>query len=113
MDARIGQLNSGKFYAYIDGYNAEPFIGTLEEVQVALGLHKTPTARKVYTITIRFQYPAWDEVDGIEYAGIVAGSKSEAIAKVRKMALHDGHLGRAKGRAWLTATIEKIKVDSA
>lgn len=97
MNAQIGQLNGGKFYAYIDGYNAEPFIGTLEEVEAALGLHKTPIIRKTYIVTIRFQYPAWDEVDGIEYAGILAASKSEAIAKVRKMARHDGHLGRVKG----------------
>lgn len=110
MDARIGQLNGDKFYAYVNGYSAEPFVGTLEEVEVALGLREkqeTPAIQrgsaKAYTVTIRFQHPAWDEVDGIEYADILAGSKSEAIAKVRKLAADDGHLGRAKGRAWLTA----------
>lgn len=113
MDARIGQLNNGKFYAYTEGYNVEPFIGTLEEVEVALGLREKQEApvikqrnTKEYTVTVRFQYPAWDEVDGIEYTGVVARSKSEANAKVRKMAADDGHLGSLKGRVTFTATEE-------
>jgi|SRR5690606_35547359 len=113
MNAQIGQLNSGKFYAYLNGYNAEPFVGTLEEVEVALGLREkqeTPAIKqrsaKDYTVTVRFQYPAWDEVDGIEYTGIVARSKSEANAKVRKLAADDGHLGSLKGRVTFTATEE-------
>src|SRR5690554_7886824 len=100
MDGRIGQLNNGKFYAYPEGYNAEPFIGTLEEVEVALGLREKqeapatkPRPVKTYTVKVRFQFPAWDETDGLEYPGIVARSKSEANSKARRMAADDGHLG--------------------
>lgn len=116
MDHRIGKLNSGKFYAYLDGYSGEPFIGTLEEVEVAMGLRKEKSASvpgtdyhhvKTFTVVVRFQYPAWDEVGGIEYFGIIASSKSEANAKARKMAADDGHLGSLKGRVTFTATEEK------
>lgn len=41
MDTRIGQLTrDGRpvFYAYVNGYNQEPFEGTLEQVEIELGL---------------------------------------------------------------------------
>lgn len=41
MDARIGQLmRDGRpvFYAYVNGYNHEPFEGSLEQVEIELGL---------------------------------------------------------------------------
>ncbi|MFZ5533412.1 MAG: hypothetical protein ACOY5H_07795 [Pseudomonadota bacterium] len=113
MNAQIGQLNGGKYYTYLNGYMAEPFIGTLEEVEEAMGLREKKEAPaikkrsiKSYTVTVRFQYPAWDEVDGIEYKGIDACSKSEANAIVRKLAADDGHLGSLKGRVTFTATEE-------
>ncbi|MBW7886404.1 MAG: hypothetical protein H3C34_28010 [Caldilineaceae bacterium] len=50
-------------------------------------------------MVLRFQYPAWDEVDGIVYTGIVARSKSEAISQARLLAAKDGHtIGGGKGR---------------
>lgn len=122
MHPAIGQLITGKFYSHIYGYGVEPFIGTLEEVEVAMGLREAspaPAANlsdrdfqaqevapagKTYTVTLTFQYPAWDEVQGIEYRDIGAGSKSEANALARKMADQDGHLGTGKGRATFTAT---------
>ena len=50
-----------------------------------------------YVVTLRFQYPAWDEVDGIPYQ-IEARSKSEAINRARRQARDDGHLYGGKGR---------------
>lgn len=57
----------------------------------------------LWRVRLTFQHPAWDEQDGILYEGIVAGSKSEANAKARKMARNDGHLGGGKGRVTFTA----------
>lgn len=56
-----------------------------------------------FQVTIRFQFPAWDEVRGIEYE-IEASSKSEAIKRARYEARRDGHLPcTGKGRATLSA----------
>lgn len=57
-----------------------------------------------FTVTLRFQYPAWDEKDGIPY--VVDGkSKSDAIKSARRMADRDGHLMTGKGRYWFTAEV--------
>jgi hypothetical protein len=62
------------------------------------------TTTKTYDVTIRFQFPAWDETDGIPYEGIDASSKSDAIARVRRMAERDGHLPSVgKGRVCIRA----------
>jgi len=53
-----------------------------------------------YTVTLRFQYPAWDEMDGIEFEEIRASTKKDAIAIAKRRAERDGHLDTAgKGRA--------------
>ncbi len=113
LDPRIGMLNSGKFYCFPNGTGKPELIGTLEEVEVALGLRPpaelaTPaTVAKVdsdWTVTLRFQYPAWDEADGIEYRDIRASSKSKANAMARRMASNDGHLCGGKGRVTFFAT---------
>lgn len=111
MDARIGVLNSGKFYAYPNGYHAEPVIGTLQEVELALGLRSSvaPTdpvqkSDKRYSVLLTFEFPAWDEVNGLEYRDIGAASKSEANAIARSKASQDGHLVSGKGRYHFKAT---------
>lgn len=43
-----------------------------------------------YLVTLRFQYPAHDERNGITFE-ITAASKSEAIARARQQARRDGH----------------------
>lgn len=111
MHPSIGQLSNGKCYVYLNGYNSEPFMGTLEEVEAAMGLcvkaevvPEAASKAKTFNVLLRFQYPAWDEVDGIEFSGIFARSKSEANKIARKMAANDGHLGSMKGRVTFTAT---------
>lgn len=109
MDARIGILNGGKFYAFANGYHTEPVMGALEEVETALGLRpvaanlgKTRGAYKLFNVVLRFKHPAWDEVNGLEYRNVSARSKSEANKIARDRAYDDGHtVGR---RAWFTAT---------
>lgn len=111
MDARIGVLNSGKFYAYPNGYAAEIVIGTLQEVEIALGLQpsviQTAPVQKMgkrYSALLTFESPAWDEVNGLEYRDIEAANKSEANAIARFKAGQDGHLVSGKGRYRFKAT---------
>lgn len=111
LDQRIGKLNGGKFYCFPDGHGKPEFIGTLEEIEAALGLSPTvATAPEsvamtdpMWTVTLRFQYPAWDETAGIVYVDIRAVSKAAANAIVRRMAYNDGHLHGGKGRVAFTA----------
>ena len=114
MDARIGTLNSGKFYAFANGYDAPEVVGTLAEVEIALGLIPSQPVERIaapapigarYVVTLRFQFPAWDETNGMPYE-VDARSKSEAIRMVRTLAFKDGHVGRGKGRYWFTAEKE-------
>ena len=58
-----------------------------------------------FTVTMRFQHPAWDEVDGIVYEDVLARTKSEAIAQARTLAFRDGHATSGRGRYWFTAEI--------
>lgn len=121
MHPAIGQLSNGTYYSYIHGHDAEPFMGTLGQVEAAMGLRQASPAASVselhaapqagaapadrtYSVTLTFQYPAWDEVDGIKYHDIQADSKSAANSFARKLAELNGHLGTGKGRATFVAT---------
>jgi len=56
---------------------------------------------KNYIVTIRFQFPAWDEKKGLHYE-VTASTKAAAITKVRRLSEIDGHTGvsgSGKGRA--------------
>jgi hypothetical protein len=108
MDPRIGQLNSGLFYAFINGYDQPEVSGTRQQVEAALGLDvepETPVAVvcPLWDVKLSFQYPAWDEQDGLWYRGIEADSKAEANAWARKLARDDGHLSGGQGRLTFTA----------
>lgn len=49
LDPRIGTLVRGQetvFYAFVNGYHADPLEGTLEQVEVALGLRQAAPVRK-------------------------------------------------------------------
>ncbi len=111
LDPRIGKLTSGLYYCFPEGYGKPELTGTLEEIEIALGLRPTTVAPtevvakvvRTWSVTMHFQYPAWDEVDGIVYRGIRAESKAEANAMARRRAGDDGHLHGGKGRVTFTA----------
>jgi hypothetical protein len=65
-----------------------------------------------YRVTIRYQFPSWNETDGIGYT-VEALSKSDAIKQVRRQATRDGHIGNVvgKGRITLSATEEPSHVE--
>lgn len=113
LDPRIGTLNGGKFYAFAQGYDKPEVVGTLPEVMAALGLPAEAAAKPAaaaapgaqmqeWTVTLRFQHPAWDEIDGYVYA-VIAPTKSAAIVEARKRAADDGHAIGGRGRYWFTA----------
>lgn len=115
LDPRIGLLSSGRFYAFVHGYDKAETIGTLAEVQGALGLQPTTSQAQAtapeatasepqcWQVVMRFASPAWDEVDGILLGPFFANGKADAIRQARKMADRDGHSCTGKGRYWFTA----------
>lgn len=118
MDARIGILmREGQtvYYAFPDGYNKPAFEGLLVEVEQRLGLRAHGTAAscskstvrgsdvKQWVVTMRFEYPAWDEKDGIVYQGIPARTRSEANRAAKRLASGVGHACSGRGRYWFTA----------
>lgn len=109
LDPRIGILSSGKFYAFAHGYDKPETVGTLQEVEHALGIAevqsgKSATAGKTFDVVMRFEHPAWDEVNGISYPGIQASSKADANKQARSMAERDGHAIGGRGRYTFAAT---------
>lgn len=110
IDPRIGSLNSGKFYAYVNGYDKPGFVGSLQEVEAKLGLRRMPSKAasavlNSWNVKLNFQYPSWDEINGIDYLEVIAESKSKAIARVRRQASDDGHAVSGRGCYWFTATV--------
>lgn len=119
MHPSIGQLSNGRFYAYVDGPDNKPFEGTLEEVEVAMGLRALPKPapageeeapeeaipeRKTFNVTMRFQYPALGEEEGVSFNDIEADSKREANEEARRQANSNDLLGWGKGRVTFAAT---------
>ncbi|POR07681.1 hypothetical protein [Diaphorobacter sp. LR2014-1] len=126
LDPRIGMLASGLYYAFVHGPHKPETIGTLAEVHAALGLQYgpdqacetvseastptaaqrgAPTARR-WLVTLRFAFPAWDEVDGILLGPFEAETKASAIMLARRQAREDGHTCTGKGRYWFTAQLD-------
>jgi len=123
MHPAIGQLINGRYYAFIEGHEQQPFEGTLEEVEVAMGLRAPPEPapaseevmpakvipqKKTFNVTMRFQPPAWNEKDGVPFNGIEANSKREANEEARRLASAADLLGWHKGRVTFTATEESL-----
>lgn len=50
-----------------------------------------------YTVTLRYQFPAYDELNGIVFE-VTAKSKAEANARARREAERDGFMMTGKGR---------------
>ena len=59
-----------------------------------------------YTVTIKKQFPAWDETEGLGYYGVEAKSKSEAIKFIREESRWDGNTGPGQGRTTFSAVAE-------
>ncbi|MFZ7321314.1 hypothetical protein ACLS0R_03530 [Comamonas jiangduensis] len=59
---------------------------------------------KTFDVVMRFEHPAWDEVDGLSYPGIRAFSKSAANKQARRQAEREGHAIGGRGRYTFTAT---------
>lgn len=106
LDPRIGLLASGQAYAFVNGYHQEPVRGSLQQVKAALRRRdsaRQPKPVRQWNVRLRFEYPAWDETDGILFEGIRARTKAEANADARSQASRDGHLHGGKGRVWFSA----------
>jgi hypothetical protein len=59
-----------------------------------------------YRVGLRFQFPAWDEKNGLWF-DVYAANKRDAVRAARRMAERDGHVPfRGKGRVTFTATKE-------
>jgi hypothetical protein len=57
------------------------------------------TATKIYgsyVVLMTFQFPAWDETDGIRIA-VYASSKADAVKRARRKADDAGHMGSNNG----------------
>lgn len=60
---------------------------------------------QTFTVTLRFQFPAWNEMQGITYE-VRAKTKSDAIRFAKVLAERDGHIGGhavSRGRATFKA----------
>lgn len=115
MDSRIGQLmRDGQIvhYAFVNGYSADPVEGTLEQVEIALGLRRPPKrARKPgrrvvelkpYLVHIEKKYPAWYEVGGFDWS-VNAYNAKDAERRARKFAADNWISGRMEGPVYYRA----------
>lgn len=94
MDARIGKLNSGKFYAFADGHDKPEFVGTLEEVEARLSGGEAPrktksTVLRRYIVSAKLKFPSCFN-SGYEFE-IRATTKALAIQSARRKAQDEGH----------------------
>lgn len=58
--------------------------------------------RKNFKVTMTFQFPAWDEVNGIEYL-MTGNTKADAVKSARRQAENDGHAVGGRGKYWFRA----------
>jgi hypothetical protein len=63
-----------------------------------------------YVVTMTFEYPAWDERDGLRYE-VSAASKREAVGVARRRAERDGHAVGGRGRYWFRAELNDDQQD--
>jgi hypothetical protein len=76
-----------------------PYLGDMDSTQ--------HTEYKTYTVTLRFQFPAWDEREGIPFE-VTARTKADAIKQARRQADYGGHLCGGHGRVSFKA-VENIE----
>jgi hypothetical protein len=68
MDPRIGILNSGVHYAFVNGYDQPEVRGTREQVEVALGLRPAARPRQLPSLK-RYEVTVTPSVIGHSSAG--------------------------------------------
>lgn len=114
MDPRIGVLNSGVHYAFVNGYDQPEVRGTREQVEVALGLRTAPAARARRLPSLkRYEVTVTPSVVGHSSAGahgqyveeVDALNSRDAITKARR-AYRD-----EEGRFAPVATFRAKRVD--
>lgn len=107
LDPRIGMLNSGKFYAFVHGYDKPECMGTLAEVEIALGLRPAPDGNplpakkkksgiRLYQVTVTplIVTYAGSQVFGQYTVEVYATNATEAITKARQeRRAQEGRLG--------------------
>jgi hypothetical protein len=77
LDPRIGKLNSGLFYAFVNGYDRPEFVGTLKEVEIELGVRLKVTNRRLYIVTMT-------QGRDVTHTEHMAYSAAQAISKARE-----------------------------
>lgn len=91
LDPRIGTLNSGRFYAFAHGYDKPETVGTLAEVEAALGLIRQTAAQaarttrpavRTFTVTITPNVLTWYAPEAYEVE-VDAATHAEAIKAAR------------------------------
>jgi hypothetical protein len=90
MDARIGVLSTGKFYAFAHGYCAPETVGTLAQVEIALGLRTKVSMAKnpvrSFNVTVTPKSMTWCGATALgEYVVVIdASTAANAITKARQ-----------------------------
>lgn len=110
---REGQI---VYYAFVNGYGAPAVEGTLEAVEVALGLRQPPAAPapvapskaapelRKYIVHVRKKYPAWDEKDGFDHE-VSATGKADAIKQARRDMDRDCMFTSSEGPVYFKARL--------
>jgi len=58
-----------------------------------------------FRVTLTFQFPAWDEINGLDFF-VIAPTKAKAIEAARRAARRDGHIpATGKGRSSFRAEV--------
>lgn len=90
MDPRIGTLvrdGSVVHYAFACGYGSPPVEGTLERVEIALGLRRKPIGKpavlRAYAVTLTWQGGGTEEIV------VRAMTNAEAVRKAREWKNHE------------------------
>jgi hypothetical protein len=71
----------------------------------------TPATPLPYVVTLRFQFPSWDERDGIPF-DVTATSKADAVKAARRAAYNGGHLCGGQGRVTFRALLRELGEDT-
>lgn len=87
LDPRIGLLNRGKHYAYVNGYDKEAVLGKCQEVEMALGLRvKDRCVPRPYAVNVTPNIMAYSGGwSGTEYTvEVLAINRLDTIKSVKR-----------------------------